>query len=142
MKDELYRKIMTQFAALRTKIYSYLIAYSDENDKAKRHKQLCQKKKKKKLKFEDCKHCLEATHLRNKTNHLEKNKLYVVSLQENHEEFIKSNRLMLKSQQIFGSKKHNEEVNKTALRINDDKKIQSIDSTETYTYGTNEEKIH
>ena len=48
MKDELYRKIMTQFAALRTKIYSYLIAYSDENDKAKRHKQLCQKKKKKK----------------------------------------------------------------------------------------------
>ena len=43
MKDGLYRKIMTQFAGLRTKIYSYLIAYSDENDKAKRHKQLCQK---------------------------------------------------------------------------------------------------
>ena len=49
MKDELYRKIMTQFAALRTKIYSYLIAYSDENDKAKGHKQLCKKKKKKHL---------------------------------------------------------------------------------------------
>ena len=94
------------------------------------------------LKFEDCKHCLEVTHLQNKTNHLEKNKLYVVSLQENHEEFTKSNRLMLKSQQIFGSKKHNEEVNKIALRINDDKRIQSINSTETYTYGTNEEKIH
>ena len=39
---------MTQFAALRTKIYSYLIDYSDENDKAKNHKQLCQKKKQKK----------------------------------------------------------------------------------------------
>ena len=36
---------------------------------------------KRKLKFEDCKHCLEATQLENKINHLEKkNKLDADSL--------------------------------------------------------------
>ena len=56
------------------------------------------------------------------------------SLQENHNEFIKSNKLILKSQQIFRSKKHNEftkEGKKIALIAADDKRIQSIDSIET-----------
>ena len=46
------------------------------------------------------------------------------SLQENHTEFIKMNRLMLKSHQIFRWKKHNvtaEEVNRIILSCNDDK---------------------
>ena len=58
---------------------------------------------------------------------------------------MKDNRLILKSQQRFRSKKHNaftKEVNKVALNGNDDKRIQSIDSTETYGYGTNEEIIY
>ena len=47
------------------------------------------------------------------------------SLWENHKEFIKNNKLILKSQQIFRSKKHNlftENVNEIALSVNDDKK--------------------
>ena len=46
---------------------------------------------------------------------------------------IKDNRLILKSQQRFRSEKYNvftEEVNKIALIAHDDKRIQSIDSTE------------
>ena len=61
------------------------------------------------------------------------------SLRENHKEFMKNKKLMLKSQQRFRSEKHNiftEEVNKIALSVNDDKRVQSIDSTERYTYGT------
>ena len=56
------------------------------------------------------------------------------SLGENHKEFIKNNRSMLKSQQRFRSKKHNalaEEVDKIALSANDDKRTESIDSIET-----------
>ena len=47
--------------------------------------------------------------------------------------------MILKSQQIFRGKKHNlftEEINKTALNANDDKRIQSIDSVETYSHGS------
>ena len=43
--------------------------------------------------------------------------------------------LILKSQKRFRSKKHNlftEKANKILLSANDDKRIQSIDSTETY----------
>ena len=46
---------------------------------------------------------------------------------------------MLKSLQRFRSEKHNtftEEVNKIALSANSDKRVQSIDSTERYAYGT------
>ena len=53
------------------------------------------------------------------------NKPDVDSLWENHKEFIKNNKLILKSQQIFRSKKHNvftENVNEIALSVNDDKK--------------------
>ena len=42
----------------------------------------------KKLKFDDNKHCLEATQLENKTNQLEKNKVNADSLGEYHKEFI------------------------------------------------------
>ena len=60
------------------------------------------------------------------------------NLRESHKEFIKNNKLILKSQQRFRSKKYNvftEEVNRTELSANNDKRIQSIDSIETYAYG-------
>ena len=61
-------------------------------------------------------------------------------LREIHKEFIKNNKSILKSQQRFRSNKHNvftEEVTKIALIANDDKRIQSIGSIETYACRTN-----
>ena len=55
---------------------------------------------------------------------------------------MKSSKLILKTQQRFKSKNHDvftEEVNKIALSLNDDKRIQSIDSIETYACGTNKD---
>ena len=50
-------------------------------------------------------------------NQLEKNKVNVDSLKEDQKEFIKDNKLILKSQQRLKSQKHNvftEEINKIA----------------------------
>ena len=55
-------------------------------------------------------------------------------------ELVKNNKLILKPQQRFKSERHNvftEEINKIALSSNDDKRMQSIDSIETYTYRMN-----
>ena len=66
LKDELGGKIMTESVALRPKTCSYLTEYSDENKKAKDSKKCVIKWK---TKFEDYKHCLEATHPNNEMNH-------------------------------------------------------------------------
>ena len=58
---------------------------------------------------------------------------------KNHKQFIKNNKSKLKTQQRFKSERHNiftEEINKTALISNDDKRMQSIDSIVTYAYRT------
>ena len=61
-----------------------------------------------------------------------KNKVGVDSFKENHKEFIKSNKLILKSQQRFKTRKHVfTEVNKIAFSVNNDKRMQSINSFET-----------
>ena len=52
------------------------------------------------------------------------------------------NKLKLKTQQRLKSKRNNvviEEIKKTALSSNDDKRMQSIDSIETYEYGTSKD---
>ena len=62
-----------------------------------------------------------------------------MDIQENHKEFIRDNKFILKSQQRIRSKKDNvftEKVNKIAVSANDDKRIQLIDSIGTYSYGT------
>ena len=49
-----------------------------------------------------------------------------------------------KTQKKFKSERHNvfiEEINMIALSSNDDNRIQSIDSIETYAYGTNKDLI-
>ena len=51
---------------------------------------------KQKLKFEDYRNCLESTQLENEINN---NKLGVVGLKENFNEFVKSNWLILTLQQ-------------------------------------------
>ena len=55
----------------------------------------------------------------------------------NHKEFIKYNKLILKSKQLLITKNNSvfkEEVGKTALSANDDEKRQSINSMETWVY--------
>ena len=55
--------------------------------------------------------------------------------------FTENNKLITKSQQ---SKKHTiftGEVTKISLSANDDKRVQSIDSIETYTYGRNKDLV-
>ena len=64
IKDELGGQIMTDFAALRVKI--------DNNKEDKKAKGTKKSVVKKKLQFEDHKHCSEAFQLENKINHLEK----------------------------------------------------------------------
>ena len=51
---------------------------------------------------------------------------------------MKNNKLVLKTQQRFKSERHNvltEEINKIAWSSNDDKKMQSIDSIDTYAWA-------
>ena len=118
MKDELGGKIMTKFVGLTEKTYNYLIDDGSEDKKAKGTRKCVIKRK---FQYENYKICLEATKLENKI------------------EFIKNNKSILKMQQISKSEKHNvstKEINKIALSSNDDKRMQSIDSIETYAYGT------
>ena len=71
--------------------------------------------KKRKLKYQGYKNCLEATQIENKINHLEINKIEEDSLNEDKKEFIENNKLILKIQQRFKIKKQNvftEEINK------------------------------
>ena len=86
MKDELGEKIQKEFTLLTAKTYSYLTNNNDK-DKNQKHKKCVVKRK---LKFEEYKHYLEATQLEIKINHLEKNTLNIDNLQENHKEFIKA----------------------------------------------------
>ena len=112
MKDELGRIRMIEFVGLRAKTYSYLIDDSSEDKKAKGTKKCVIKRK---LKFENYKNCLEATQLDNKINYLEKNEINLDSLEKDHKEFIKNNKLILKTQQRFKRERHNvftEEINK------------------------------
>ena len=46
--------------------------------------------KKRQLKFENYKNCLEATQVDNKINHLEKNENIIDILKKDHKEFIKT----------------------------------------------------
>ena len=51
---------------------------------------------KRKLQFENYKNCLEATHLENKINYLEKNKVNIASLKKIRKQFIRNNKSILK----------------------------------------------
>ena len=100
------------FVGLRAKNYSYLIDACSEHKKAKGPKNCVIKIN---LQFENCKNCLEATQLDNKINY------------HKDKEFIKTNKLILKTQQRFKSERHNvftKEINKMALSSNDYKAIQ------------------
>ena len=143
MKDELGGKIMKKFIGLRAKTYSYLIDDGSEDKKAKGTKN-CVKKRKRNN--EDCKNYLEATQLKNKINHLDKNEIDAIVLKNITEKkkLTKINKLTLKAQQRLTSERHNifnEFVNKMALSSNDDIRMQPIDSAETYAYGISKDLV-
>ena len=105
MKDELGGEIITEFTALRPKTYPYLRDNDKIDKKAKGTKKCAINKM---IKFNDYKKCLL------------------------------NNEVILKSQQRFISKKHDvytENVNKTALSNDDDKRVLSHDKITTYPYG-------
>ena len=117
MKDELGGEIMTKFIRLRVKIW-YLIDDSSEDNKEKTTKMFIIKK----IKFEHYKNCLEARQLDQKVNYLGKNE---VSIEEDYKEFIKNNKLILKTQQSFNNERHvfTKEFNKIVLSSNDDERM-------------------
>ena len=128
MKDELGRKTMTELAALRPKIYSYLIDDSYGNKKAKVTKKFVTKQKVIKVQLSYYIGRLLILFRSNSTwkdnPNREKIKVDVDILRENHNKFIKNINLILKSQKRFRNEKHNvftEEVNKTELTNNNNK---------------------
>ena len=97
--------------------------------KIKKAKDTKKRVKKRKLKFENYKNCLEATQIENNLNCPKNNKIDADSINENHKEFTKS-KAILKTQQRFQSERHNiftEEINKIALSSTNDKRMQSVD---------------
>ena len=104
-------KIMTEFVDLRPKTYSYLMDDGGSVKKVKGTKKCVLKRG---LKFNDYKYCLL------------------------------NNEIVLKSQQTFKSERHDvytEEINKIALRSNDDKRLQTYDRITSYPYGTSAGKV-
>ena len=111
LKDVLGGKIMTEVAELRPKTYAYLMDNGSDHKKAKDTKKYVIKQK---LMFENYKNCLF------------------------------NNKTVYRSQERFKSYYHDvytEEVNKIALSSNDDKRLQTFDSIETYPCGTNVFKV-
>ena len=62
---------------------------------------------------------------------------------ENYKDSLIKDKIIIRSQQFrsYNHKVYIEEVNKIALSINDDKRIQTFDKVTTYPYGTNVFKV-
>ena len=111
MKDDLGGKIMTEFAALRPKTYSYLMDDCKNDKKAKGTKKCVIKKI---LKFNDYEDCLL-----------------------NNEIILKSQqRFKREAHSVYA-----EQVNKIALSSNDDKRLQTYDRITSYPYGRSSGKV-
>ena len=64
---------------------------------------------------------------------------------ENYKHCSFNYKIILKSQQRFKSNYHNvytEQINKIALKSNEDKKLQTFDKITTYPFGTNALKAY
>ena len=112
IKDELGGKIMTEFAVLRSKAYSYLMD-DGNNDKIAKVTKKCVIKRI--LKFNNYKDCLF------------KNEIILKSQQR----FKSEARIV-----------YNEEINKIAPSGNDDKRLQTFDRITSYPYGKSVGKVY
>ena len=111
MKDKLGGKIMTKFAALRPRTYSYLMDDGGSDKKSKGTKKCVIKRK---LKFNDYKNFLL-----------------------NNETVLKSQQRFKSGRHDI----YNEKINKIALSSNDDKRLQTFDRITSYPYGTSSGKV-
>ena len=105
MKDKLGAKIMTEFVALRSKTYSYLM---DDDSEVKKVKGTNKCVIKRILRFQDYK------------DSVLNNKVILKSQQ----------RFKIEAHNVY-----TEEVNKIALSSNDNKRLQAYDGITTYPYG-------
>ena len=110
-KDELGGKIMTEFIALRAKVYAYITEDGSVHKRAKGTKKCIIKRE---IMFEHYKDCL----FNSKT---------IIKLQQ---------RFKSDHHQV-----HTEKVNKIALNSNDDKRLQTYNKITTYPYGINAFKV-
>ena len=104
-------RIMKEFCTLRAKTYSYLMDDDSEVKKSKRTEKCVIKRE---IMF------------------------------ENYTDSLFNDKIILKSQRRFKSDHHNiytEEVDKTTVSSNDDKRLQTSDRIKTYPYGTNAFKV-
>ena len=69
-------------------------------------------------------------------NLVEKSEINKEILKKDHKEFIKNNKIILKTQQRLKIERH-----EIALSSDDDKRMESIDSMETYTYGISKDLV-
>ena len=63
---------------------------------------------------------------------------------ENYINSLLNDKIILQSQQRFKNDRHNvytEQINKTPLSSNDDRRLQTFDKITTYPYGTNAFKV-
>ena len=111
MKDELGGNIMTEFAALRPKTYSYLMDDGNSDKTAKGTKKCVIKRV---PKFNDYKNCLITNEIILKSQQRFKSEAHNV---------------------------YTEEINKIALSSNDDKRLQTFHRITSYPYGTSAEKV-
>ena len=105
IKDELGRKIMTEFEALRPKTYSYLMDDGNSDKKTKGTKKYVIKRI---LKFNDYKNCSLDNEIILKSQQRFKSEVHNV---------------------------YTEEINKIVLSSNDDKSLQTFDKIRLYFYG-------
>ena len=110
-KDELGRKVVTEFIALRAKAYAYITEDGSVHKRAKGTKKCIIKRE---IMFEHYKDCLF-----------------------NSKTIIKSQQRFRSDHHNV----HTEEVNKIALSSNDDKRLQTFDGITTYPYGSNAFKV-
>ena len=125
---------MTKFLGSRAKTYNYLI---DDGVKIKQQKEEKSVPQKENLNLKIKKAVQKQFNLRIKEaieRKMKLNQVYIFYYKRKHKEFIKNSKIILKARKGFKSERHDafiEEDNKIALSLNDDKRIQLIDLTET-----------
>ena len=148
MKDKLGGKFMRKFVGLRAKTYSYLIDDGSQNEKALGTKKCAIKEnlnlkiiktvqKQPNLKIKVIQKNIKVTQIV-----LKKDNKHIID--NNHKQFIRNNKSILKTQEKFNSEIHNvftKEINEIALSSKDDKRLQSIDLIGTFAYGRSKDLV-